>query len=411
MSAPRLTDAQLDTALRSDHARERAPRASPCRDRRAGPPRPTRQRQLPCRRSSPRSWTSTRRCAGGPCSWRRPLLLPSLAGVSAAVVGSLLNERRQDFVPEPVALAPPTDLPTFVRSAYDSDAGAGADDHHLGRAEDGDDQAPDLRRRLRGHPHRDFASPDATEPNGYEDLHATNTRAQLVTVGSERRWDPGCWPERSCEDPRVFVYAIDAQAPGPPGKHRHPGARWGLMQPWRGVRRRAGAGVAVRRRGDSRGTRRPTTSRAAAATGGSIIETRLDAQALDLLQEFSEVTELDVRAAACRSVRHAAARGRRDDLQRGVLPAPRTLHARQRPGPCRRFVPAREGAEPPADLDALITGALAADDALPAYEVVVTGSDTKNPGSSQRQVHHDGSGALPLRGRPTNLRPTHRRSG
>ena len=61
------------------------------------------------------------------------------------------------------------------------------------------------------------------------------------------------------------------------------------------------------------------------------------------------------------------------------------------PRPVPTLLPAPEGAEPPADLAALIASALAADDALPAYEVVVAGSDTKNPGSSQRRVHHDGS--------------------
>ena len=205
MNDLRLTDAQFSAGTDGHRARRR-----PWPDLRveilADVETMAQERPLPGLLGRARR-TPTRTRAGGRCFWR-PLRCSHLGLATAGVAGALLQERE---APLPcVDLTPPTDLPAFARSAYESMPKLPP--LTLTALRGRNDQAPDLRGWLGGRADRDVRVTRRNRAGRLRDLRDRNTRAQLVTVGSERRWiqDPA---GAIGEDPRVFVYA-NLGAPG-----------------------------------------------------------------------------------------------------------------------------------------------------------------------------------------------------
>ena len=214
MSAPRLTDAQLDTALRSI-----APSSAPA-GLRAGivaQAAATRQRR-------PAAVAARRARRHRPAARRRAVLLAAALLAASRSPGrpwsaSFLIDRpktpllEQTRRHEPHArtepgrhAGPPADVGALVGSAYSRMPDAAADDHQR-RRRDGDD--PDLRGRLRRRPHRTLHGRIATTPDTYEIL--SGTRKGELLAGPD---GPG-WHEQDdaiSEDPRVFVYAALGQS-------------------------------------------------------------------------------------------------------------------------------------------------------------------------------------------------------
>ena len=281
-----------------------------------------------------------------------------------------------------VDLTPPKDLPAFARSAYESMPQLPP--LTLTALQDGT-----TKRRIYVDGSgavriETFASPDATEPNGYE-IYSGTSIARLVTIGLRAPLGSTGYGEIG-EDPRVFVYAAmqapwDGGAPVPgcevatsPGEEyvAEPGRAWQYV----GVETVAG---------------RPTHH---ISCGGHDrwldIETRLTLRD-QTSAGISEVTEIAFGQPPADLFDNRQPEGVAliSEEEYSCATDPVCMAS---PRPVPTLLPAPEGAEPLADLDVLIASALAADDALPAYEVVVAGSDTKNSGSTQRRVHHDGSG-------------------
>ncbi len=205
MSTPRMTDAQLNAALRA-----LAPAEAPA-GLRAG---------IVARASD----TRQRRPVSAPLAAfvdvdasvrRRALLMAAallliIAAAGTAVVGSLLYERKQDPFKD-LSLAPPKDLPTFVRSAYDAMPGLAPmtiglvhDDGSRERINVDGSGAVRI---------EDFASADATTPETYEILKGTDVAKTMIVDGQARFYEQA---DYISEDPRVFVFAALGAGRGAP---------------------------------------------------------------------------------------------------------------------------------------------------------------------------------------------------
>ncbi len=144
---------------------------------------------------------------------RRAILLAAAAllllGLAAAgVVGVLLDQRRE--VPPDLSLAPPADLPAFVRSTYDLMPELGPvtitfmDGTGKGRIYVDGSGAVRTER---------FASPDDTEPETYTIRNGTRLGEVTIVDGQPVWYDQA---EAFSEDPRVFVFAaLGAARSGP----------------------------------------------------------------------------------------------------------------------------------------------------------------------------------------------------
>lgn len=147
-----------------------------------------------------------------PMARRRVTLLVALIALAltvafTAIAGSLLREMQ---APE-LSLDPPTDLPAFVRSAYDDMPALEPMTITALR-----DETTKIRISVdaSGATRIDeFATTDATEPRSYQ-LFAGTTKAELKDAGSRRVW----YQQTNAifEDPRVFVFAALGAARGGP---------------------------------------------------------------------------------------------------------------------------------------------------------------------------------------------------
>jgi Tol biopolymer transport system component len=143
---------------------------------------------------------------------RALLLVAALLAVLALIGGAVAGSRLRDRDPlTDLDLAPPADLPAFVKSAYDRMPELPP--LAMTAIEDGS-----VRSRIYVHATgavriERYASLDAMEPETFRILSG-HSLGELTMVGSERVWAEQ--DEAISEDPRVFVYgALSANTDGP----------------------------------------------------------------------------------------------------------------------------------------------------------------------------------------------------
>ena len=382
MSAPRLTEAQLDTALRSI-----VPASAPAGLRAGIVAQAAATRQ---RRSLPSIVAAF--VDVDPSVRRRALLMAAallliLAGVSVAVVGSLLNDRRQDPF-QNLSLAPPTDLPAFVRSAYDAMPALGPmtityldADGTKGRIYV--DGSGAIRTEH-------FASAGATTPETYQVLKGTDVAETLMVDGVPRFHEQA---DSISEDPRVFVFAALGAGRGPisPGCEVavSPGETYAYTPAngwtWVGAERVAGRPAHHVRCGSSdlwidAATHLTLRSRGPALAAGGVpvdgqVET-IEVTSIEDGQPPEALFDLTPPAGV------ASISG--DEYDCATNPY---CHPSDPP-----VTPPPAAVAPPADVDAVIKGAVDVT-TVPAFELVLSESNGNYPDSTAK-VFSDGAGRL-----------------
>jgi hypothetical protein len=193
MNAPRLTDAQIASALRA-HVPDRA--QTGLRDRVIEAAGTTPQQRVLPSVLGPLNDSD-------PIARRRMLLLAaallvSLAFASAAAVGALRLLQRDDI--QDLSLRPPTDVPAFVLSSYDRLPELPP--LVMTRIDNGSVKSRMYVDRSGAVRFERYASADATEPETYRILSG-DSMGSLEAVGPEKVWV--VQHEAIGEDPRVFI--------------------------------------------------------------------------------------------------------------------------------------------------------------------------------------------------------------
>jgi hypothetical protein len=320
-----------------------------------------------------------------PNARRRAVLLAAaallaLGFATAGVAGALLQEREDPF--DDLDLAPPKDLLAFVRSTYENMPQLPP--LTLTALQDGT-----TKRRIYVDGSgairiEKFASLEATEPGRYDVFSGTSI-ASVVTVGSERRWLP---PSNGAiaDDPRVFVYAAmwgtwpsataGCELATGPGEEYvgEPGRDWTYV----GAETIAG---------------RPAHH---VSCGGH--DVWIDSDTRLMLRDRSaggttEVTEIAFGqpAADLFDIRQPEGIAAISEEEFNEYECARDPVCSATPRPVATLLPAQLGLEPPGDLGALVATAVAADDALPAFEVMIERTYTALPDIDRTFVRYDGS--------------------
>ena len=380
MSAVQFSDAQLAAGL----ARV-APSAAPggLRDRILAEAEATRQvRPVP---------GLLRRLVDADTIARRRVMLLAAAALlamglaTAGVVGALIDERRET-IPD-LSLAPPTDLPAFVRSTYElmpelppmtitfMDGGTKGRIHV--------DASGAIRTEW-------FASPDDTEPERYT-IRSGTRRADVAIVDGRQVWS--VQDGAISEDPRVFVYAaLGAGRSFPqPGCETavSPGEEY-VGEPARGWEYVGLEYVAGR----------PTHHVRCGEDLWIDVETRLTLRSRGAMigKDFQPIAGSVHTVEATEVVfgqppSNLFAMSQPDGI---ATISPDELQCAEDPycSASPRPIVAPPSAPPdtePLDLDAIIAAALVPLDPLPAFDVTIEHTNTKYPGSTTRTVH-DGDG-------------------
>jgi hypothetical protein len=384
MSETRLTDARLERDLRAV-VPSRAP--SGLHDRiLAGVDATPQQRRMPR--------PLARLADADPIARRRALLLLAAALLIASlavtgIVGAWLLERSTQAIPQ-LSLRQPSDMPAFARSAY-------AQMPQLPpmtiiALEDGTSKRRIL---VNGHGSvrvERYATPNAMEPETY-DLFVGTTQAEVILVDGRPAWHQQAGG--ISEDPRVFVYAAMSAAGNTPGT---PGCEIAISEGetyaaspsrgWRWIGPETIAGRATHHIACSGElwiddeTRLTLKSRGPALDDAyqpipgkfrtiEAIEVVLGEPPADLfeLRAPDGVATIDDEAYSCATNPYCTA------SPRPVVTPP----------------PATGGANPPADIDALVAKSLKTTDHPPAFDVTVLHWSAKYPSNSVR-VLHDGDG-------------------
>jgi hypothetical protein len=326
-----------------------------------------------------------------PIARRRALLLVAalLLAVTAAVtgiVGAWLVDRSTLVIPE-LSLQEPSDMPSFVRSAYERMAQLPP--MTITALEDGT-----TKRRIlvdgRGSVRvEEFATPDATEPESYT-LRVGTTTGEVLTMDGRQVWHQQ--PDSMSEDPRVFVYAAMSTNVGGPGCEVAVGPEETYADPpsrgWRWLGAEVVAGRATHHIACDGELWIDDETRLTVKSRGPVLDAAykpipgrsrtIEAIEVVLGEPLAELFELrppdgvatiDDETYSCATDPYCSA-------------SPRPVVT---PPPVTGEVP------PPPDIDALVAASLAAMDDPPAYDVTVELWSAKYPGSSMRVVH-DGDG-------------------